>query len=203
MKGLAADYARTPVASVLAVVVLAVAMAFVVSFLSLYIDLVYQPHPGFEESGELVTIGQNNGQRISSMSQALLDSINEEVVSLAAAKGFMTTNLQLGPDREQRPVEFLSRGFFSELRPRLTLGRGFDELDHAVDAEPVAVIAYRYWQEAYGGSPDAIGGCLDTLRDRCTALFRPIGQGAKLPVSPRAGTAGARRRTGRGRRRAR
>ena len=58
MKGLAADlrhavrlYGRTPGSSAIAVVVLAVGMAFVAAFLSLYIDLVLRPHPGFEQSG--------------------------------------------------------------------------------------------------------------------------------------------------------
>jgi hypothetical protein len=86
MKGIFGDirhalrvYARTPVASALAVVVLAVAMAFVGSFLSLYIDLAFKPHPGFENSGELVTIGQNNGERIASMSAVLVERINDEI----------------------------------------------------------------------------------------------------------------------------
>jgi predicted permease len=182
MKGLVADirhalrvYARTPVASGLAVVVLAVAMAFVGSFLSLYIDIVFQPHPGFEDSGGLVTIGQNNGRNISSMPYVLLERIDDEVASVATISGFMTTNQQVGPDREQRVVEFVSDRFFGGLRPRLELGRGFESADHDPDAEPVAVISYRYWQEQYGGAPDTVGRLLE-IRGRPQFNINPPGQ---------------------------
>lgn len=164
MKGLGGDirhafrvYVRTPGASGLAVVVLAIALAFVSSFLSLYIDLVYQPHPGFEDSRDLVTVGQNDGRFIGQMPGVLVDRINDEITSLSAIAGFQTTNQQVGTDRERRVVEFVTKRFFSDIRPKLELGRGLDERDHEPDAEPVAVISYRYWQEQYGGEPDAIG----------------------------------------------
>ena len=58
MQGLLADcrhairlYRRTPMSSLIAVVVLAIGMAFVSAFVSLYVDLVVKPHPGFEDSG--------------------------------------------------------------------------------------------------------------------------------------------------------
>lgn len=164
MKGLLADlkhaarvYARTPFASGLAVVVLAVAMAFVSSFLSLYIDIVYKPHPGFEESGRLVTLGQSNRNNLDGASLNLLNRINDEVGSLSAAAGFFSTQEQIGDDGERHPVELVTDRFFSDIRPRIELGRGLDAQDHDVDAEPVAVVSYRFWQQRYGGRPDAIG----------------------------------------------
>lgn len=50
-------YARTPASSAIAVIVLALGIAFVGAFLSLYVDLVMRPHPGFEQSSRLATIG--------------------------------------------------------------------------------------------------------------------------------------------------
>lgn len=168
MKGLLADlkhaarvYARTPFASALAVVVLAVAMAFVSSFLSLYIDIVYKPHPGFEDSSRLITLGQSNGNNFNGTSLNLLNRINDEVGSLSAAAGFYTAAERIGDEGEQRPIELVTDKFFSGLRPRIELGRGLDAQDHAVDAEPVAVISYRYWQEQYGASPDAVGRTIE------------------------------------------
>ena len=46
-------YLATPASSALAVIVLAIAMACVSSFLSLYSDLALKAHPGFERAGEL------------------------------------------------------------------------------------------------------------------------------------------------------
>lgn len=58
MRGFIADfqhgarlYVRTPGASLIAVAVLAVGMAAVAAFVSLYVDLILKPHPGFEDSG--------------------------------------------------------------------------------------------------------------------------------------------------------
>lgn len=164
MKGIIDDvrhafrvYSRTPVASGLAVVALAVAMAFVSACLSLYIDIVFKPNPGFEQSNRLVSIGQNDGVRISGMSQVLLERINEEVGSLEAVTGFQMSNLPVGLEPEERTVEFVSDHFFDGLRPRMTAGRGFETTDHDPDAEPVAVVSYLYALERFG-SPDAAIG---------------------------------------------
>jgi membrane associated rhomboid family serine protease len=50
-------YVRTPGASLIAVAVLAIGLAFVGAFLSLYVDLVLRPHPGFEQSRQIATYG--------------------------------------------------------------------------------------------------------------------------------------------------
>lgn len=66
-------YRRTPGASLIAILVLAVGMAFVTSFLSLYVDLVLRPHAGFEDSGRLVTIGQSDGERLQGLPLGLIE----------------------------------------------------------------------------------------------------------------------------------
>ena len=150
-------YARTPFASGFTVVVLAVAVAFVGSFLSLYIDLVFKPTPGFADSRDLVTIGQNDGGRLTSVSLELIERINDEVASLDRLAGFGSGRLEVGEDRESLPVEFLSAGFFEAARPELVLGRGFTPTEHEPGGEPVAILSYRYWQREFGASADVLG----------------------------------------------
>jgi ABC-type antimicrobial peptide transport system permease subunit len=164
MKSLLADcrhalrvYLGTPVASGIAVVVLAIGIAFVGAFLSLYSDLVLKPHPGFEDSRGLVTIGQNDGSQLSNISYALIERMNAEVGSLESIVGFTIGFEQLGPDFEQQPFEIVTKGFFDGLRPRVSLGRGFDERDHTPDAELVTVISDDFWKTHFGGTPDVIG----------------------------------------------
>jgi ABC-type antimicrobial peptide transport system permease subunit len=168
MNGLATDlrhalrvYARASIASGLGILVLAIAIAVVSSFLTLYIDLAYTPDRAFVDSKELVSIGQNDGRTLDAMSLALIERINEEVGSLSGTVGFLNTDLDLGPTHEQRRVEFVSAGLFGDLHARLRLGRGFDDRDHRSDAEPVAVLSFRYWQARFGGSSDVIGRVLE------------------------------------------
>jgi predicted permease len=53
--------------------------------------------------------------------------------------------------------ELVSGSFFETLGVTAALGRTLDPLDEKPDAAPVAVLDYAYWQEAFGGSPAAIG----------------------------------------------
>lgn len=69
MSGMLADirhafrvYRGTVSSTLTAVIVLAVALAFVGAFLSLYADLVLRPHAGFEQSGRIATVGQTDGR---------------------------------------------------------------------------------------------------------------------------------------------
>src|SRR5690606_12621325 len=75
-------YRRTPISSAMAVVVLAVAMAFVAAFFSLYVDLILRPHPGFEQSNRVVSVGWNNGQNASGLRYDLIERIAEESTTL-------------------------------------------------------------------------------------------------------------------------
>jgi putative ABC transport system permease protein len=153
-------YARTPATSAIAVVGLAIAIAFVGAFLSLYAGLAIKPHPGFESSNRLVTIGQTDGTDFGNISYRLIERIDAEVTSLEAMTGFMSIPLALSTDGEVHDVELVTRRFFSAIRPRLVLGRGFDETDHDPNAEPVAVISDRYWRRQFGGSPNVIGSTI-------------------------------------------
>lgn len=163
MDGLIADlrhavrvYLTTPGSSLLAVAVLAVAMACVSSFLSLFSDLVLKPHPGFERSGELVTIGRNDGTRFMPLSKEMIERMREEVTSLRSLTGISPFNLTLEPGGNL-PIEYAALDYFATMRPRIEIGRGFDESDHRADAEPVVLISHAYWLERFGGDPDAIG----------------------------------------------
>ncbi len=54
--------------------------------------------------------------------------------------------------------ELVSGNYFPALGVNPRIGRALTPNDdRAADGSPVAVISYRYWQRAFGGSPDAIG----------------------------------------------
>ncbi len=156
-------YSRTAGTSLPAVVVLAVAMALVTAFLSLYVDLALRPNPGFEGSRRIVTIGQIPATAIGflGLNYAAVDRMTHEMTSIAGAAIARPEPTLIGADREEATTELVSGEFFRVLRPRLALGRGFQAADHQVDAEPVAIISHRLWRDRFYGDPGILGTTID------------------------------------------
>lgn len=152
--------ARTQLASAIAIGALAIAMGFVSSLLSLYVDIRLRPHSGYEDSGRLVTLGQGNGDALNYLTLGLIDLMAEEMTSIEAIAGSMPGRVLAAESGEQIAIEIVSRGFFDGLRPRLHAGRGFGPADHQRDAELVAVISWRYWQDVLGGE-DVLGTTIE------------------------------------------
>lgn len=194
MNGLFADcrhavrlYLRTPAASLIAILVLAVGMAFVAAFLSLYVDLVLRPEPGFEQGGQIATAGQNGGPRMFGLPIEVVDQMDGEMASIEAVAIAFGLNVLLGPEREESMASLVSAEFFSGLRPRLALGRGIRPDENRPDAEPVAVISYRLWQERYQGSPAVLDEVLELTRDPRVPYLAPADRvtgAAAPPVVP-------------------
>jgi hypothetical protein len=147
-----------------AVAVLAVGIAFIGAFLSLYVDLVLRPHPGYEDSGRIATIGQNTGTDLSGITYEAVRRIADEMTSIEAAAMYSTAAVLAGTDGDRVTASMVSEGFFSGLRPRLALGEGFPDEAHASDAEPVVVLSYDYWQERFGGDRKVIGNFIEIAR---------------------------------------
>ena len=158
-------YWQTPGASAIAVLVLAVGIAFVGAFLSLYVDLVLRPHPGFEQSGRLVTIGRNSGGVITGFTHEINARLADEMASVDAAAYWYGTETLVGSDPEPVMAALTSADFFPGLRPRISLGRGLQPADHAPEAEPVVVLSYRYWLERFSGNPDVLGTTVEIAGD--------------------------------------
>jgi len=168
MRGILADlrhafriYVRTPVASGLAVVVLAVAMAFVTAFLSMYVDVGLRGHPGFERAGQLVTIGQTDGRQLGGLPAEIIARLAEEIRSLDAVAGM--TRSSIPSTQEDVPpilLELVTAEFFPGLKPRLHAGRGLEPTDHDPEAAKVAVVSYRYWRDVLGGG-DVLGTVIE------------------------------------------
>jgi len=167
-------YIRTPIASGLAVVVLAIAMAFVGAFLSMYVDFVLEPHPGFEQSERIMTLGQNDGTRLTGVPWLLIERIDSEVPAVEAIVGTSNYFQTVGDPPTSQIVELVTRGFSSGLRPLLELGRGFEDSEHDPEAERVVLISHRYWQQQLGGNPDVLDTTLEVSL-RGVTIFGPNG----------------------------
>src|SRR5262245_3282456 len=156
-------YLRTPVSSLIAVVVLAVGIAFVSALLSLYVDLVLKPFRGIQDPDRLVTIAFESMTARFELSERL----SQEVTSLEKVVGiYSRRNFPIGRDGERVTVEFATRGFFDSIRPRLALGRGFEPDEHDRNAEPVVVISNRYWREHYAANAGVLGQTIELVGEQ-------------------------------------
>ena len=154
-------YSRTPAASGLAVLVLAVALAFVTAFLSMYVDIGIRGHPGFEQSSDLVTIGQTDGQRLNGLPVGIMGQMAEDITTLDAVAGVMPTTLPaLEEGQQPMPMEAVTAEYFPGLKPRLHSGRGLEPADHEPGATKVVVISHQYWRDVLGGE-DVVGTVVD------------------------------------------
>lgn len=155
-------YLRTPVASAIAVLVIAVAMAAVATFLSLYNDLRFNSQSEFERGADIITVAMSDGVVFDEISLRLVDAINTEVDSLSTLAGSMywDQTVVLDGEQTQLKIEFVTDRYFPDFRKRILLGRPLNAQDYSPDAEPAVVLSHNYWQRYFGGSPDAIGGVM-------------------------------------------
>ncbi len=178
-------YRRTPGASLMVVLVLAIGMAFVAAFLSLYSDLILRPEPGFEPGRRIISVGWNDGRNAGGLPMELTERVAQQASTLDALAGTAPQQFRLGEEKEQAIGEMVTSEFFPGLRPRLGLGRGFTAEEHNEQGEPVVVISWRYWQERYAGRPDVLGEVLQIhgAQDRPPAGLP--GQGPQTEEAPR------------------
>jgi hypothetical protein len=62
---------------------------------------------------------------------------------------------------ERRDGQLVSANYFSVMGVPAALGRVFEPGDDLLNARPVAVISYPYWQRRFHGDPSAIGRAVD------------------------------------------
>jgi putative ABC transport system permease protein len=173
-------YGRTPGASVMVILLLAVGLAFVSAFLSLYSDLILRPEPGFEPGGRVVSIECYCGS--GGLPYDQIERITNDATTIDHVAGISSRAFQIGVERVPVFGELVTRDFFPGLKPRLALGRGFSSSEHDPDGEPVVVISWRYWQEQFEGQSDVLGKTLqiDAAGDGRGPSPQPGAEGSAL-----------------------
>ena len=81
---------------------------------------------------------------------------NRSMESMAEYHSMSFTLLGRG-DAEVVRVGVVSSHFFDLMGMRPILGRDFTEADDRLEAEPVLLMSYGYWQSRFGGDPDIVG----------------------------------------------
>jgi putative ABC transport system permease protein len=85
-----------------------------------------------------------------------------QVFSSMAAIQPSQINLVVGGTPKAVRVAWVSSPFFSLLGAKPILGRTFTEAEDKVEAQPVAVLSYKFWRNELKGDPDVAGKPLPT-----------------------------------------
>src|SRR5690606_24186750 len=147
-----------------AVAVIAIGIAFVTAFVSLYVDLVLRPHPGFEDSNRLVTISLTDGRITRGLAVDDVHRVATESATLESPGGTisgMTLSSSSGSDSTAHFAELVTREVFNGIGPRIAHGRGLAPEDHEPESERVVVISHRFWQQMLAGRPDVVGTTIE------------------------------------------
>jgi ABC-type antimicrobial peptide transport system permease subunit len=176
-------YLQTPLSSAFAVGGLAMAIACVAALLPIFSELLLKSHAGFSNGSQLVTLGQTDGSRLTRLSLETLEQIENKAVSLQSVAGVHLASLsaEYRDHREAAAAELVTREYFSGLRPRMRLGRGFEEADHRPGAEPVAVLSHAMWQRVFAGRRDVLGS-LFAVSGKPSMVVMTIGRAASPPT---------------------
>jgi predicted permease len=90
-----------------------------------------------------------------------------EAVAAYATFEFTRTG---GEHGEVAQGEVVTRDYHRVLGAGPEMGRTFSEGDERGDADPVAIVAYSYWQEKLGGDPSAVGSSIEINKRPVTVI---------------------------------
>jgi predicted permease len=167
--------ARTPVSSLIAVLVLALGIGANTAIFTLLNAVLLRSLP-VEHPEELVLFGEGNSggaaNGLPDRSWELFswhafqdfhkrNSVFSDLAALGSAYFGMHAGVAGSSDPEKVNVELASGTFFRTLGVKPTLGRTLEPADDgAPGTSPVAVASYSYWQRRFGESPLALGAAV-------------------------------------------
>ncbi|MFL6280604.1 MAG: ABC transporter permease [Vicinamibacterales bacterium] len=117
----------------------------------------------FPEADRIVAVvgtnpSQNQPQQPISVRDLVIWKARQTSFEKFGEYGFAPMNLSA---EEGRPERFsgglLTVAAFEAIGVRPILGRGFQEGDDRVGAEPVVLLGYNLWRDRFGGAPDIVG----------------------------------------------
>jgi len=149
-------YCQTPFQSALALLTLAVAMAFATAFFKLYSDLSLGSLPGVEDPQGIVSLGLSENDYIDSLRPSLIQILNEQSTALEVVSAYTL----IRPDIESpmrldgRIVAAVTDNFFPDMGIALAYGEG---LGPDVVHRNAAVISHRMAETLFDDPATAVG----------------------------------------------
>jgi predicted permease len=180
--------AKNPAISLVAILTLALGIGADTAIFSLVNAVVLRPLP-YPEPERLVTLmvrsTAGNGPATVSPLTYHFWSKNATVFEAFAAISSGAFNIKTESGAERVDGLQVTSGFFRAIGVQPFLGRGFIEEEDRPGAEPVVVLSYGIWRQAYGGAPDIVGRRV-LLNDRNYTVIGVLPDRVGYPASPRA-----------------
>jgi putative ABC transport system permease protein len=124
-------------------------------------------------TGRYTASGPESARLSGPMFDLLRQSAPDHVGLAAMSRGIARVYTRTPEEHEPLPasLQLVSPSFFPVLGISPAQGRLLQDASAASDAnEPVAVLSYAYWQQRFGGSPDAVGRLLSINGTRFTIV---------------------------------
>jgi putative ABC transport system permease protein len=156
---------RTPVVTAVALLSLALGIGANTAIFTLIdsVMLRFLPVHNPEELVQLYRLDPSRpGQPDSSFTNPLWEQVRDHQNIFSGAFAWSSTQFDLAPGGVVENVNglYTSGGFFSTLGVAPAAGRLISDSDDQRGCPALAVISYRFWQDHFGGQPNAIGSSL-------------------------------------------
>src|SRR6266850_5203515 len=156
---------RQPAFTTVVLLVLSIVIGLHTTLVTVLAGVMLRPWPGIKDPARVVSLyllGSSGQPRMGpSFSIADVRDLTMRAKSLDGIAAMVGEEVRVGSQDTTRPVGavLVSGNFFQMLGIDIAHGRGFlaDE-DRAGDPRAVAVLAYDFWQSAFGGDPAIVGG---------------------------------------------
>ncbi len=124
-------------------------------------DSMVAGYSGYGRRGPSPTVGIRT-----SFSSLTFERFRDRTATLSHVFAFSPRTLTISADREADTASALlvTGDYFAGLGVRALHGRTITSSDDAPEAQPVAVISYRYWQRRFGGDAGIVGKAFDVNR---------------------------------------
>lgn len=153
-------YWKTPWQSLLAVLMLAVAMALVSTTAGLWSELNLAGTPGVTDDRGLITVGSRGDLPMGVLSANGISHLAQRSQTLESLAGVWVMGALANVELDGKTIEGSAApvlpGYFETLRPRLALGRGLTESDFSNEGARVLVLSHWFWQRHFDGDPDVL-----------------------------------------------
>jgi predicted permease len=157
---------RQPGFTAVVVVVLATVIGLHTTLVTVIAGVVLRPWPGVQDAGRVVAVyllgpvGRSAGFAAAGFPLSDYRTVAGRARSLSGVVATLAEEVRVGTGDGARSAQALlvTGNFFEVLGIGVAPGRGFSaDEDRPGRAEPVAVLAYDYWQSHFGGDPAIVG----------------------------------------------
>jgi predicted permease len=166
---------RTPLQSAAILVCLGIGSALTVVVFAIVNAMLGGDMPGIRQQRQLVRLGVERAtdHRVAYLSMGAFRALPGELPGLQSTAAELSWRFSTSIDGRAVPADglFVAGRYFSTLGTTAAIGRLIGPADDRLDAPPVVVLGYAFWQRQFDGRPDVIGTTIHVG----TGVYRVIG----------------------------